>query len=65
MILYKKCNLLFFQLVFEKSFGYKPKEFLIGKEYYYKKNKLENDEYICNILYDGNVIRKYIKVKII
>lgn len=60
MILYKKCKSFVFSICFEKNFGYKPKEFLIGKEYYYKKNKLENDEYICNILYDDNVIRKYI-----
>ena len=60
MILYKKCKSFVFSTCFEKSFGYKPKEFLIGKEYYYKKNELENDKYICNILYDSNVIKKYI-----
>ena len=38
--------IVFFSKCFEKILGYTPKTFIIGKEYYYKKEKLQRNEYI-------------------
>lgn len=61
VIPYKKCVLFSFSKCFEKIFGYTPKTFIIGKEYYYKKEKLQRNEYISYVIPCENIIRRYIK----
>ena len=58
---YKKCVLFSFSKCFERIFKYSPKTFIIGKEYYYKKEKLKKDNYISYVLPCENIIRRYIK----
>tara|TARA_Y100001935_G_scaffold255363_2_gene267963 strand:+ start:3464 stop:5101 length:1638 start_codon:yes stop_codon:yes gene_type:complete len=57
---YKKCVLYGFSKCIESFEGYKPHTFIIGKEYYYKKTQLPNDEFISYVKHDENIINKFI-----
>lgn len=59
VLLYKKCVLHGFSKSIEQLEGYTPKLFIIGKEYYYKKTHLSNDEFISHVGIDNNIIDKF------
>lgn len=61
VIPYKKCTLFAFSQCFKRLYNYTPKTFIIGKEYYFKKEKLSRDEYISYVLPCENIIRRYIR----
>ena len=58
---YKKCVLYGFSKCIEPFLDYHPHSFIIGKEYYYRKTKLPNDEFISHVNYDENIIHKFNK----
>jgi len=60
-IAYKKCLLYAFGKCFNRYFGYEPEKFIISKDYYYKKTKLSNEEYICNVNTNEKYALKFIK----
>tara|TARA_B100002051_G_scaffold276625_1_gene326214 strand:- start:2074 stop:3702 length:1629 start_codon:yes stop_codon:yes gene_type:complete len=59
LILYKKCNLYLCSLAIEELIHIKPTCFIIAKEYYYKKNLLDKNNFIGCIL-----INEIIKTKV-
>ena len=59
IIPYKKCMLYLFSQAIKEILKYSPKCFILGKEYYYKKTKLSNDEFISNIIINDQLRKKY------
>lgn len=60
VLLYKKCILYAFSKCIEDLQGYKPKTFIIGKDYYYKKTKLPNEEFISFVKHDTKIVNKFL-----
>ena len=60
VIPYKKCVLHAFSKCIEDLEGYKPKTFIIGKDYYYKKTKLPIEEFISFVKDDTKIVNKFL-----
>ena len=58
LIFYKKCELYFFQRIFNQYTNYKSKCFILGKEYKFKNIFLDKKEFIGYVTIDNKIKNK-------